>query len=516
MLKKMVFAVLSTFCLTATLFTVIPVGSIGGSRYNPWFDYNDDGKIDVRDVAAVCAAFGSKGTNITKGYQCYDSGWLSIPNPPINAGQNYTLVHNLNLSSTDDIIVDARGLTPLWNYTYGGVGNDEAFSIIQASDGGYAIAGYTTSFGSDGPDFWLVKVDSTGKTQWNASYGGVDDDEAHCVIETGNGGYLLAGYTTSFGAGLSDFWLVNTDSSGIVQWSKTYGGTGDDRAQCVVQTDDGGYAVVGYTYSYGAGGADGWLIKTDADGNPLWNTTYGGSWDDILFSVIQTSDGGYALAGVGVWNLGRWSNAWLVKTDDSGQLQWERDFGGQWEDVFLSVVQTNDGGYALAGYSDSFTFEGYYAYYQFYLVKTYADGTMQWQKAYGRGQPYHDYAYSVVQTSDGGYAVVGKGFANLVKTDANGDLLWYRGCAMTGEKSALSVVQTMDGGYAMAGYAQSAVGDYDFWLVKTDSAGNTEWPTGFSCYGLAWTHCSPDSIALYRGATDPLWNFVRIQVWKRR
>ena len=147
-----------------------------------------------------------------------------------------------------------------WNKTYGGTSYDWAYALVQTSDGGYALAGRTASFGAGGDDFWLVKTDSAGNMQWNKTYGGTNDDMAFALVQTSDGGYALAGYTTSFGAGGLDFWLVKTDSAGNMQWNKTYGGTNNDMAFALVQTSDGGYALAGYTASL-ASGLDFWLVK---------------------------------------------------------------------------------------------------------------------------------------------------------------------------------------------------------------------------------------------------------------
>jgi hypothetical protein len=214
-------------------------------------------------------------------------------------------------------------------------------------------------------------------------------------VQTGDGGYALAGYTYSFGSGNGDAWLVKADASGNLQWSKTYGGAGDDFARTVVQTGDGGYALAGRTYSFGAGNCDAWLVKADASGNLQWSKTYGGAGSDGAYSVVQTGDGGYALAGDTSWDF------WLVKADASGNLQWNKTYGGANSDRAYSVVQTGDGGYALAGYTLSFGAGGP----DFWLVKADASGNLQWNKTYGGASG--DYASSVVQTGDGGYALAG-------------------------------------------------------------------------------------------------------------
>ena len=244
-----------------------------------------------------------------------------------------------------------------WNQTYGGTGYEYALSVVQTSDGGYALAGDKRSSDLVNGYFWLVKTNSTGHEQWNRTYGGTSDEYAFSVVQTGDGGYALAGQTTSFGAGGYDFWLVKTDLAGDVEWSQTYGGTDFEICRCLVQTGDEGYALAGYTESLGAGGYDFWLVKTDQNGNMEWNRTYGGTSDEYAFSVVQTGDGGYVLAGY-TWSFGAGSSdLWLVKTDETGNMQWNRTYGGpnsESPDGASSVVETSDGGYALAGGTTSF------------------------------------------------------------------------------------------------------------------------------------------------------------------
>jgi len=356
-----------------------------------------------------------------------------------------------------------------WNKTYGGTGLDFAYSVVQTSDGGYAIAGYTNSSGAGNWDFWLVKTDSSGIAQWNKTYGGTGYDWAYSMVQTGDGGYAIAGCTNSSGVGYYDLWLVKTDSSGNVQWSKTYGGTKSDVAQSVIQTGDGGYAIAGCTNSYGAGGYDFWLVKTDSSGIAQWNKTYGGTNDEFAFSLVWTVDGGYAITGHTYSYGAGVSDFWLVKTDSSGIAQWNKTYGGTNFDVARSVVQTNDGGYAITGYTSSYGAGGY----DLWLVKTNSSGNMQWNKTYG-GTNY-DEACSVAQTNDGGYIIggytssYGAGVSDfwLIKTNSSGNAQWNKTYGGTKSDVAQSLVQTNDGGYALAGYTYSyGAGGCDFWLVK--------------------------------------------------
>jgi len=198
--------------------------------------------------------------------------------------------------------------------------NDWAFSVVQTSDGGYAMEGVTTSFGAGGRDGWLVKTDAAGNMQWNRTYGGTGTDFDYRLIRTADGGYAMAGYTNSFGAGGMDCWLVKTDALGNMQWNQTYGGTGDDYGSRVLQTADGGYAMIGYTNSFGAGGQDFYVVKTDAAGNTQWNQTYGGTGNEQGEMVIQTIDGGYAMAG-NTYSFGAGGqDFYVVKTDELGVI----------------------------------------------------------------------------------------------------------------------------------------------------------------------------------------------------
>jgi hypothetical protein len=365
-----------------------------------------------------------------------------------------------------------------WIKTYGGRGWDKAYSVVATSDGGYALAGYTESFGAGGVDFWLVKTDSSGKMEWDKTYGGAGWEMAYSLIATSDGGYALAGYTESFGAGGQDFWLVKTDGSGNVEWNQTYGGTGNDGASSLVATSDGGYAIAGSTRSFGNGYSDFWLVKTDASGKMEWNQTYGGSGIDYAKSVIATSDGGYALAGY-TRSFGDIEGDFLlVKTDASGKMEWTQAYGGANLDCAYTLVETSDGGYALAGVTASFS----HVREQFWLVKTDAYGNVEWNKTYGG--PEIDIAWALVATSDGGYALVGETSSYgagkrdfyLVKTDESGNVEWTQTYGGTEPDRAHALVETSDGGYAMAGSTWSfGAGQEDFWLVKTDAYGKMEW-----------------------------------------
>ncbi len=315
--RDLVVAVLAMFCLVTALLVMIPSKSAApGREYDPWCDINNDGQVNLKDIFAVAKAFGTTGDPSVKASILFDSGWVNITD---KAGQYIPIVHNLN---STDIIVDVTGkttleggvhqrhfgltgCTPGWSRTYGGTKDDWPFSIIQTLDGGYAITGYTESFGAGGQDFWLVKTYADGDVEWNKTYGNATHNEVgRSLIQTTDGGYAIAGYTGRAGVGAEgwDCWLVKTDDNGNMQWNRTYAYTQyHDEARCVIQTDDGGYIIAGSTYyAPGNSASDGWLVKTDAAGNMIWNKTYGDAdinSPDWFTSMIQTKDGGYAITG---------------------------------------------------------------------------------------------------------------------------------------------------------------------------------------------------------------------------
>jgi hypothetical protein len=359
--------------------------------------------------------------------------------------------------------------------TYGGTSYDSASSVQQTSDGGYIVAGMTTSFGAGNWDIFLIKTDANGNILWAKTYGGTYSEYASSVQQTSDGGYIVAGMTTSFGAGGRDILLIKTDANGDVQWAKTYGGTNDDFAYSVQQTSDGGYIVAGTTNSFGAGVGDFFLIKTDASGDIIWAKTYGGTNTDLAYSVQQTSDGGYIVTGLTRSFGAGWNDVFLIKTDENGDIQWAKTYGGTSSDAAYSVQQTSDGGYIVAGFTYSFGA----GVGDFFLIKTDASGDIIWAKTYGGTNT--DLAYSVQQTSDGGYIVAGFTLSFgaggrdilLIKTDANGNIIWAKTYGGTNWDEGYSVQQTSDGGYILAVLTNSfGAGWYDILFIKTDASGD--------------------------------------------
>ncbi|PVX23846.1 MAG: hypothetical protein CW691_09540 [Candidatus Bathyarchaeum sp.] len=361
---------------------------------------------------------------------------------------------------------------------YGGDLDDEAAAIVQSSDKGYVIAATTGSFGAGDADFWLIKLDSNGNMQWNHTYGGVDSDVASAMIQTSDGGYAIAGNTWSFGAGESDFWLIKVDSSGVMQWNKTYGQSASDGAYSLIQVDDGGYALAGYSTANNQS-KDVCFVKADSAGNVQWTQTYGGSRSDYANSVVQTSDGGYALAATTrSFSDDSSSDGWLIKTDSDGNMDWNKTYDGYGGfDGANALLQTSEQGYVFAGHTGGFMLQ------DVWVVKTdYSNGSDVWSVTLDTHEPLE--ASCLIQTSDGGYAVAGwmsafeeifDSYSVLLKLDLNGNIQWNSSYTGLGYNGELFVVQSDDGGYALAGTTKSTDegAHYDVWFARVDPSGET-------------------------------------------
>jgi hypothetical protein len=349
----------------------------------------------------------------------------------------------------------------LWQNTIGGNDADQLQSVIQTTDGGYLLGGYSGSDISGDKteanqglyDYWVVKLDVTGNIEWQNTIGGYKEDDLHSVIQTTDGGYLLGGYSesgtngdkTEPSQGFRDYWVVKLDGLGNILWQKAFGGNLNDYLNSVIQTIDGGYLLGGWSQSGISGDKseanqgyyDYWVVKLDGLGNIQWENSLGGDSEDRLYSVIQTTDGGFLLGGSSQSDLsgdktegnqGYYSSDyWVVKLDGSGNIMWQNTIGGNSDDELYSVIQTTDGGYLLGGSSNSpisgdktEVNQGYESYTtDYWVVKLDGSGNIMWQNTIG-GDDY-DLLYSVIQTSDGGYLLGGTSSSEISgdKTEAS-------------------------------------------------------------------------------------------------
>ncbi len=368
-----------------------------------------------------------------------------------------------------------------WQNTIGGSSSDELQSIQQTTDGGYILGGYSQS-GISGDkteacqgnyDYWVVKLSATGTIEWQNTIGGSSNDELQSIQQTTDGGYILGGYSqsgisgdkteASQGSGYTDYWVVKLSAIGTIEWQNTIGGNRDDMLQSIQQTADGGYILGGYSKSgisgdkteayQSSGYYDYWVIKLSAIGTIEWQNTIGGSNNDYLQSIQQTTDGGYILSGYSYSGISGdktevsqgGSDYWVVKLSATGTIEWQNTIGGSSTDYLQSIKQTTDGGYILGGSSNSGISgdkteanQGSSSYYDYWVVKLSTTGAIEWQNTIGGSSS--DYLQSIQQTTDGGYILGG-----------------YSASGISGDKT------------------EASQGNSDYWVVKLSATGTIEW-----------------------------------------
>jgi len=384
-------------------------------------------------------------------------------------------IRKLNLFSIFilmSITIYAQSPTIEWQRCLGGISDDKAYSIQQTDDGGFIVAGYTYSKNGDvlenngRYDYWIVKLNNLRVIKWQKCFGGKGSDCAYSIQQTDDGGFIVAGETSSNDGDVSgnhgkiDYWVVKLNSSGDIQWKKCFGGKGIDKAYSIQQTDDGGFIVAGETSSNDGdvsgnhGKIDYWVVKLNSSGDIEWKKCFGGKGSDKAYSIQQTDDGGFIVAGytgsndVDVSGYHGYSDYWIVKLISSGDIEWQRCLGGTGNDGAYSIQQTNDGGFIVAGYTmsdDGGDVSGNHKYdkYNYVLKKNYA---------------YVSYDYWVV------------------KLNIWGNIEWQKCLGGKGIDKAYSIQQTDDGGFILAGYSSSNDGDVsgyhgfsDYWIVKLSS-----------------------------------------------
>ena len=366
----------------------------------------------------------------------------------------------------------------LWSKLYGGTSKDFSTDIQLTTDGGYLVVGYTISFGAGDNDIWVLKLNADGTVAWQNTYGGSLKELSTNLLQTADGGSIVVGFTESFGAGGSDAWVLKLNADGTVDWNRTYGGSGNDRADFIQQTPDGGYIVSGITNSFGSGGRDAWVLKLNADGTVDWQKTYGVASSDWGSDIQLASDGGYVVVGLTQNDL------WVFKLNSDGTVAWQKrylDIAVSDGSVVPIIRRTNDGGYIVSVWTGAHATD-----IDTRLLKLNADGTIAWEKNYGAAD--HETVFDLQQSADGGYILTGVIFnpvsgdtdAWVFKLNEDSTIDWQKIYDMSGPSGGYSIQQTLDGGYAMAGVVDSSGGsftDVDYWVSKSDSNGDI----GSSC-----------------------------------
>jgi len=347
--------------------------------------------------------------------------------------------------------------------------NKSAKSVRQTSEGGFIVTGSSISDTTGYSDFWLVKLTDNGTVEWERTFGGIYTEEAYCVKQTSDNGYIVVGHTTSFGAGSYDIWLVKTDAYGFIEWEQTFGGFTWEFGRSVIQTNDEGYIITGSTASYGAGDYDIWIIRTDENGNMLWERTFGGDAADYGHCIVQSNDDNIVVCGFTYSVNNGTSDAMVIKLDNSGNEIWTQQYGMDNWDYAFSIDQTNDNGYILAGFTEIYNQISDQAIFW----KLDENGAVEWSQQYGG--VYNERASSIQQTLDNGYIFCGKtsSFGSggydlwVFKADENGYHEWSYTFGGSENDQAGDIVQTFDGGYIVVGETLSFNGNStEAWVIR--------------------------------------------------
>jgi len=388
-----------------------------------------------------------------------------------------------------------------WARFYGGYSHDQAYSIQQTGDGAFIVAGSAKNIsGSSWNDIWVLKLGTTGDVEWQRVYGGENHDVAYSIQQTADGGYIVAGFISFVFRGETDVWVLKLDSSGDIEWQRAYSGSNSDTAKSIQQTNDGGYIVAGYTYSFGAEESDVLILKLSSSGDVEWQRTYGGSDGERVESIKQTNDGGYIVAGSTNANGAGLSNILILKLDSRGDIEWQKTYGESSGDRAFSIQQAPDGGYIVAGYTYSFGA----GERDFWVLKLSPDGNVEWQRSYGGAN--NDTAHSIQKTADGGYIAAGYTYSFgagrddfwVLKLDQVGNVEWEHTYGGSNWDRAFSIQQISGGEYLVSGYTWSyGDGLSDFFVIKIDHTGYVEKLSGFissSSAAVSDTYTTPQAI----------------------
>ncbi|MEL6650135.1 MAG: caspase family protein [Bacteroidota bacterium] len=358
--------------------------------------------------------------------------------------------------------------------TFGGDRDEHAMAVTTTATGDYVVAGFTNSYGLGKSDVWVMKLDDFGNEVWRQYFGDKDYDWANDLIETRDGNYVLAGYTRDQKSGKNNAWVFQLNRHGELMWSRTYGGKDADEARSIIQTKDGGFAVAGFSYSNSKGKSDIWLLRLNAVGEILWDQHYGGSGIEKAYSIAETSDEGFVIGGYQHYNETNRADMLVVRTDRNGRGIWRRVVRAPGNDVIESVLQTDEGQFLAAGWRYNESNKSLDAC----LVHLNASGRVL--NEYLMGGSGKDAFYDLIHTRDGGYVLAGQStsFSKssdlwMVKLDKRLQQVWQKRSLGKGNDYGRAVAQVADGGFLLTGGTRSySKGGSDMWVLKTDARGN--------------------------------------------
>jgi hypothetical protein len=374
------------------------------------------------------------------------------------------LMSNYQLSEREEV-TPLQTPDVLWSKTFGGSDLDSANSITKCDDGGFALAGYTNSF--DSSAVWLIRTDADGNHVWNQTYNLQSYESAESVVLCDNGGFAITGTRGTYQVGYNTF-LIRTDTDGNQLWNQTYNIAAKSWSRKVIQCSDGGFAVVGTAESL-AEDCYIYLLRTDTNGNQLWGHTFGSSGHDSFGkSCVECSDGGFAIIGYTNTHGAGGHDGWLIRTNRTGHIQWSHTYGGSDDDYCMGIVQCAGGGYSIAGVTGSYDVRAG----DIWLIRTDITGNLLWNRTYGGTHMEHTMKDSLIECSEGGFAITGYYYEGqsdvlLIRTDQNGNQLWNLTYGGLNKDEGCGIVEGEDGSLFIGGYTESfGAGNFDALLLK--------------------------------------------------
>ena len=381
-----------------------------------------------------------------------------------------------SISNSDTVFLTLDNFL-IFNLTFGVSNKTESgYSIIETSDEGFAILGDITDNNSD---ISLLKTDKYGDQVWIQAYGGSQFDEARHFQETTDGGYIISGFTKSYGFGEEDVWIIKTDALGLIDWNVNYGGSQNDRGAQILQTDEGGYILIGEKYNNESEDSDLWILKINSQGEISWDKTFGGLENDAGYDIKKVNSGGYLLLGSTNSYGNGGSDIWLIMIDQNGNELWSKTFGSSNNEYGRSIIDAEDGGYLLFATSESFGNDNT----DLHNIKVDSTGNEEWNKSFGGF--YGKNGNVVKKSPNGGYILISSRYNFndgsydmwLIKMDTNGETEWTKTFGEIHNDNGYGIAITSDNGFILTGstnnYGTGTFEYSDAWIIKTNINGNT-------------------------------------------